>query len=180
MRSRACEDVRVSHNARNALLSSFRDAPLGAGPESILPIGVVDSVRAEPVIGPRFARTRWRALRCAIAHRAMTTRNGAQAAHLSPRAPVAGVLGHVAVPGLLADVVFFVVAMAPGGVDGNLGRAAGPLVTPVVLWNRLDGFLPGHHQPPSPLRKRRARCCGSGTTGTPVIASQRVARTRAR
>src|SRR6266478_2736624 len=28
--------------------------------------------RAEPVIGPRFARTRWRALRCAIAHRGMT------------------------------------------------------------------------------------------------------------
>jgi hypothetical protein len=42
--------------------------------------------------------------------------------------------------GLLADVVFLVVAMALGGVDGNLGRAAGPLVTLVVLGNRFDGF----------------------------------------
>src|SRR5258708_26049495 len=42
--------------------SSFRDAPLGAGPESILPVVVMDSGLA------RFAR----ALRCAIAHRGMT------------------------------------------------------------------------------------------------------------
>src|SRR6267154_1766224 len=41
---------------------SFRDAPLGAGPESILPVVVMDSGLA------RFAR----ALRCAIAHRGMT------------------------------------------------------------------------------------------------------------
>src|SRR5713226_3350297 len=34
-------------------------------------------------------------------------------AHVSPRPPVTRVLRHVAVPGLLADVLFFVVAMAP-------------------------------------------------------------------
>jgi hypothetical protein len=72
----------------------------------------------------------------------------------SPRPPVAGVLRDIAVPGLLADVVFFVVAMASGGVGGNLGRAAGSLVAPVVLGNRPDGFLPGHPQPPLPMRKR--------------------------
>jgi hypothetical protein len=36
------------------------DAPLGAGPESILPVVVMDSgLASEPVIGPRLARTRW-------------------------------------------------------------------------------------------------------------------------
>jgi hypothetical protein len=36
--------------------------PPGAGPKSILPAVVMDSgLAAEPVIGPRFARTRWRA-----------------------------------------------------------------------------------------------------------------------
>ena len=46
----------------------------------------------------------------------------------SPRPPVAGVLRHIAMLALLADVLFFVVAMALGGVDGNLGRAAGSLL----------------------------------------------------
>src|SRR5258706_12714273 len=73
----------------------------------------------------------------------------AQAAHLSPRPSVAGVLGHIAVPGLLADVVFFVVAMAPGGVDGNPGRAARSPVALVVLGDRRDGFLQLGHHPPS-------------------------------
>jgi len=59
----------------------------------------------------------------------------------SPRPSVAGVLRHIAVVGLLADVLFFVVAMALGGVDGNLGRAARSLMALVVLGNRLDGFL---------------------------------------
>jgi hypothetical protein len=37
--------------------------PFGAGPESILTMVVMDSrLAAEPVIGPRFARTRWRRL----------------------------------------------------------------------------------------------------------------------
>src|SRR5260370_35422649 len=58
----------------------------------------------------------------------------------SPRPPVAGVLRHVAGLGLLADIVFLVVAMALGGVDGNLGAAAGPLVTLVSLGNRVVGF----------------------------------------
>ena len=74
----------------------------------------------------------------------------------SPRPAVARVLHHVAVVTLFADVVLFVVAMALGGVDGNLGRAARPLVTPVVLRNRLDGFLFCHHQSPLPMGKRGA------------------------
>ena len=51
----------------------------------------------------------------------------------SPRPAVAGVLRHVAVVGLFADVVLLVVAMALGGVEGNAGRAAGALVALVVL-----------------------------------------------
>ncbi len=40
--------------------SSFRGAPLGASPESILPMVVMDSgLDAEPVIGPANGRTRW-------------------------------------------------------------------------------------------------------------------------
>src|SRR5260370_11292491 len=66
----------------------------------------------------------------------------------SPRPPVAGVLRHVAGLGLLADIVFLVVAMALGGVDGNLGRAAGSLVAPVILGNRFDGFRLRHHRSP--------------------------------
>src|SRR4051812_31305272 len=46
----------------------------------------------------------------------------------SPRPAVAGVLHEIAVGGLFADVVLFVVAMALGGVEGNVGLAAGALV----------------------------------------------------
>src|SRR5258707_8189233 len=90
----------------------------------------------------------------------MTAFSGAQAPHPAPRPPVAGVLRHVAVLGLLADVVFFVVAMALGGVDGNLGRAARSLVALVILGNRLDGFLQRlcHHR--SPLLMRNAERAG--------------------
>src|SRR6476619_3502938 len=51
----------------------------------------------------------------------------------SPRPPVAGILRHVAVPGLLADVVLLVVAMALGGVERHVGGTAGALVALVVL-----------------------------------------------
>src|SRR6266436_2022511 len=92
----------------------------------------------------------------------------------SPRPSVTGVLRHIAVPGLLADVVFFVVAMAPGGVERNLGRAAGSLVALVVLGNRLDGFLRwlGHHPSPLTMRKRWARGCCSWDNWEAVIASE--------
>src|SRR5882724_11267725 len=63
-----------------------------------------------------------------------------QAALPSPRSPAAGVLRQIAVRGLLADVVLLVVAMALGGVEGNIGRAAGPLVALVLVGNGLDGF----------------------------------------
>jgi hypothetical protein len=48
---------------------------------------------------------------------------------------------------LFADVVFFVVAVALGGVDGNIRRAAGAFVALIVLGNGLDGFwLPLCHR----------------------------------
>src|SRR5262245_26213029 len=56
----------------------------------------------------------------------------------SPRSPATGVLREIAVGGLLADVVLLVVAMALGGVEGNVGRAAGALVALVVLRNERD------------------------------------------
>src|SRR5436309_2245923 len=58
----------------------------------------------------------------------------------SPRPAVARVLRHVAVLGLFADVVLLVIAMALGGVERNIGRAAGALVALVVLGNRRNGF----------------------------------------
>src|SRR3954470_20357795 len=61
----------------------------------------------------------------------------------SPRPAVARVLRQIAVLGLFADVVLLVVAMALGGVEGNVGRAAGALVTLVVLRNRRWAF--GHY-----------------------------------
>jgi hypothetical protein len=65
----------------------------------------------------------------------------------SPAPPVTRILHHVPVLGLFADVVFFVVAVALGGVDGNIRRAAGALVALVVLGNGLDGFwLPLCHR----------------------------------
>src|SRR5438105_750235 len=80
--------------------------------------------------------------------------------------------------GLLADVLFFVVAMAFGGVDGNLGRAARSLVALVVLGNRLDGFLQRfcHHQSPLLMKMRSVTvlfqgertACHSGSRGAAI------------
>jgi hypothetical protein len=65
----------------------------------------------------------------------------------SPAPPVARILHHVAVLALFADVVLLVVAVALGGVDGSVGRAAGALVALVVIGNGLDGFwLPLFHR----------------------------------
>jgi len=72
---------------------------------------------------------------------------------------MAGVLRQIAVRGLFADVVLFIVAMALGGVQGNTGGAARPLVALVVLRDRLDGFCERFCHRWSPLlteRKRRA------------------------
>jgi len=71
--------------------------------------------------------------------------------------PVAGVLHHIAVVALLADVLLFVVAMALGGVDGRAGRAAGAFVALVLLGDRLDGFCHGFCHCSSPLDARRKR-----------------------
>src|ERR1700682_4674222 len=59
-----------------------------------------------------------------------------------PRPSAAGVLHQIPVRGLFVDVVFFVVAMAFGGVEGNGGCAAGALVALVVVGHGLDGFGP--------------------------------------
>lgn len=58
----------------------------------------------------------------------------------SPAPPVARVLHPIAVLGLLANVAFFVVAMAFGGVEGNTRRAAGALVASIVIGNGVDGL----------------------------------------
>jgi hypothetical protein len=60
---------------------------------------------------------------------------------------------------LFADVVFFVVAVALGGVERGFGFAAGALVGLVVLWDGLDGF--GHARSPCPGQRgpNRARSC---------------------
>ena len=70
------------------------------------------------------------AFRRAIAYRGMTT---------LPRSPVAGVLRQIAVRRLFTDVVLFVVAMTPSGVEGDAGRAAGAFVALIVLRNGTDG-----------------------------------------
>src|SRR6476660_733852 len=57
-----------------------------------------------------------------------------------PRPAVAGVLRQIAVRGLLADVVFLVVAMALGGIERHVGRTAGALVALVMLRNGRDVF----------------------------------------
>ena len=61
-------------------------------------------------------------------------------AKISSRPSAARILRQIAVRGLFADVVFLVVAMALGGVEGNAGRAAGALVALVFVGNGLDGF----------------------------------------
>ena len=57
-----------------------------------------------------------------------------------PAPPITRILRHVRVIALLADVLFLVVAMAFGGVDGNVRRAAGALVALVVVGNGFYRF----------------------------------------
>src|SRR5947208_6454956 len=77
-----------------ARIDSTRVIAAGAGPESILRFVVMDS-RVRAFSAPRNDDEK----RCA-------------GSATSPRPSVAGVLRHIAVVGLLADVLFFVVAMA--------------------------------------------------------------------
>jgi hypothetical protein len=58
----------------------------------------------------------------------------------SPAPPIARVLHHIPVIPLRADVVFFVVAVALGGVEGDFGFAAGALVALVVFRDGLEWF----------------------------------------
>jgi hypothetical protein len=51
---------------------------------------------------------------------------------------------------LFADIVFFVVAVALGGVEGDGGGAAGALVALVVIGNGRDGFGQGSCHASSP------------------------------
>ena len=76
----------------------------------------------------------------------------------SPAPPVARILHQIAVVALFADVLFFVVAVALGGVDGDLRLAAGALVALVVFGNGRDGF--GHAR--SPVLARRDNAGRSG------------------
>ena len=61
----------------------------------------------------------------------------------SPAPPVARILHQIPVLAGLADVVFLVVAVAFGGVEGRVGRAARALVALVVVGNGIDGFVRG-------------------------------------
>src|SRR3569623_1168741 len=76
------------------------------------------------------------------------------------RPPVTGVLGQIAMRGLVANVVLLVVAMAFGGVEWLAGGAAGAFMTLVFLGNRLDDFRERGCHFPSPClanRKRKSR-----------------------
>jgi hypothetical protein len=84
----------------------------------------------------------------------------------STRPSVARVLRQIAVRGLFANVVLLVVAMAPGGVDGNAGRAAGALVAPVVVGNGLDGLC-------RRLCHACLRCLPKGTTRVVTVSFRR-------
>src|SRR3954462_5833271 len=64
----------------------------------------------------------------------------------SPAPSMTGILHQIAVLALLANVVFFVVAVALGGVEGDFGVAAGALVALVVFGDGRDG--PGHARSP--------------------------------
>src|SRR5437868_285551 len=75
---------------------------------------------------------------------------------------MAGVLGQVAVGGLFADVLFFVVAVAFGGVERDFWGAAGALVTPVVVGNGRDGFVERFCHASSPLVAGRNAAGGDG------------------
>jgi len=83
----------------------------------------------------------------------------------SPAPSIAGVLRHIPVAALFADVVFFVVAVALGGVERDLRFAAGALVALVVFGNGLDGFRFCHARSPALTRRdnagRGARVPGS-------------------
>jgi hypothetical protein len=78
----------------------------------------------------------------------------------SPAPPIARVLHQIAVIALFADVVFFVVAVALGGVEGDFGFAAGALVGLVVFRDGLDGF--GHKRSPVCRGQRGPRRARSG------------------
>ena len=88
--------------------------------------------------GNRSGNRRWGSLRSTYPTGCLTFESESP----SPRPAVAGVLCQVAVLALFADIVLLVIAMAPGGVDGNFGRAAGTLVALVLFGNRRDGFGP--------------------------------------
>src|SRR3979411_794168 len=73
----------------------------------------------------------------------------------SPAPPVARILHQIPVVALLADVVFFVVAVALGGVERDFGFAAGALMALVVFRDGLDGF--GHVRSPAARRDDAGR-----------------------
>ena len=114
------------------------------------------SSRIGSIVWRTKVRTAGLVIDSGFALRAHRNDGGAPAAP-SPLPPVAGVLRQIAVLGLLADVLFFVVAMALGGVEGNTGRAAGALVALVVLGNRRDGFCAWFCHARSPFLVRRKR-----------------------
>jgi hypothetical protein len=68
---------------------------------------------------------------------------------------------------LLADVVFFVVAVAFGGVEGDFGFAAGALVGLVVFRDGLDGF--GHKRSPAARRDNAGRGVPVPVRASPFI-----------
>jgi hypothetical protein len=57
-----------------------------------------------------------------------------------PRPSVTRILHQIPVSGLLADVLFLVVAMALGGVERTAWRAAGALVALIVFGSGFYGF----------------------------------------
>src|ERR1051325_6559599 len=81
----------------------------------------------------------------------------------SPAPAMAGVLRQVAVRGLFADVLFFVVAVALGGVERDCWGAAGALVALVVVGNGRDGFVERFCHASSPL------LAGSNAAGGGVV-----------
>src|SRR3954463_13594666 len=72
---------------------------------------------------------------------------------LSPASSVTRILHQIAVLALFANIVFFVVAVALGGVEGDFGVAAGALVALVVFGDGRDGL--GHAR--SPVARRITR-----------------------
>src|SRR5436190_11947541 len=105
-----------------------------------------------------------------------TTSRGAPAP--SPRSAVARVLRQIAVRSLFADVVFLVVAMALGGVEGNVGRAAGALVALVVLGDRRNSLRhPGlryQRKEPTPAATKSFPRTTAWPPRTPSVAAGRL------